>query len=107
MTGEKIRQKRLALGWSQEELAHRLGYKDKTAINKIETGKNDVNTEKLQRFAVVLGCDPNDLLDTPTHQTYAPAHILAYAEMLSKLSDDARDNAIQYIRYLAEKGDNA
>ena len=105
MTGDIIRQKRLALGWTQEDLAHRLGYKDKTAINKIETNKNGVSAKKLLRFAEVLGCDPTELLDTPTHQTYAPAHILMYAEMLMKLSPDSRDNAIQYIKYLAERSD--
>ena len=105
MTGDIIREKRLALGWTQEELAQRLGYKDKTAINKIETNKNGVSSKKLAKFAAVLGCDPAELIDNVPHQTYLPPQVMAYAVMLSNLPDDARDNAIQYLKYLADKGD--
>lgn len=41
MIGQNIKRMRLLRGWSQEELAHRMGYKDKSAINKIEKNKND------------------------------------------------------------------
>lgn len=103
MIGDKIRQKRLELGLTQEELAHRLGYKDKTAINKIETNKNGVKSSKLVKFAHALGCDPTDLLVDIEHEYHDTSEINAYARMLSELSPAALDNAIQYIKYLAEK----
>ena len=41
--GEKIKQKRLDLGYSQEELAKLLNYRSKTTINKIQNGKINLN----------------------------------------------------------------
>lgn len=36
MIGNLIKQRRLELGMTQEELAHKLGYKSKSSINKEE-----------------------------------------------------------------------
>lgn len=62
MIGQNIKRMRLLRGWSQEELAHKMGYKDKSAINKIEKNKNDVNQSKINRFAEVFNCDPTYLM---------------------------------------------
>lgn len=59
--GANIRKYREKLGLSQEELAHRLGYKSRSTINKIEMGINDVTQGKIVAFAKVLGCKPSDL----------------------------------------------
>lgn len=53
--GDKIKERRLQLGLSQEELAKRMGYKDRSTINKIEAGINDVTQSKVKQFAEVLG----------------------------------------------------
>ena len=47
----RIRQRREALGISQEELAARLGYRSKSSITKIEKGINDIPQNKLLDFA--------------------------------------------------------
>lgn len=52
--GEKIRRKREELGMTQEELAKKLGYKNKSTIAKIETGINDITQSKVCDFANVL-----------------------------------------------------
>ena len=62
MIGQNIKRMRLLRGWSQEELAQKMGYKDKSAINKIEKNKNDVNQSKINRFAEVFNCDPTYLM---------------------------------------------
>lgn len=36
---ERVRKKREELGWSQEELAFKMGYTSRTSINKIENGR--------------------------------------------------------------------
>ena len=36
---DKVRKRREELGWSQEELAHKMGYSSRTSINKIEMGR--------------------------------------------------------------------
>lgn len=35
----KVKKRREELGWSQEELAKRMGYSSRTSINKIENGR--------------------------------------------------------------------
>lgn len=73
--GRMIRERRLALGITQEELAKRMGYKSKSTINKIELGINDVNQSTATKFAVALNTtiaylmgwtdDPVDHNDNP------------------------------------------
>lgn len=52
--GTRIREKREAIGMTQEELAFKLGYKNKSSIAKIETGANDIVQSKVIEFANVL-----------------------------------------------------
>lgn len=52
--GKRIKEKREALGMTQEELASKLGYKNKSSIAKIETGTNDIVQSKVAEFATVL-----------------------------------------------------
>ncbi len=52
--GLRIKEKREALGITQEELAQKLGYKNKSSIAKIETGTNDIVQSKVVEFATVL-----------------------------------------------------
>lgn len=60
--GENILLMRKRLGWTQEELATRMGYKSKSTINKIELGINDIPQSKVVRFAEVLGTTPAHLM---------------------------------------------
>lgn len=46
-----IKALRIAKGWSQEELALRLGYKDRSMLAKIEAGKVDITVGKVEAFA--------------------------------------------------------
>ena len=60
--GENILNMRKHLGWTQEELAKRMGYKSKSTINKIELGINDIPQSKIVKFAEVLGTTPAHLM---------------------------------------------
>ena len=60
--GENILSMRKHLGWTQEELAKRMGYKSKSTINKIELGINDIPQSKIVKFADVLGTTPARLM---------------------------------------------
>lgn len=53
-TGERIRIRRLELSLSQEDLARKVGLKDKSSISKIENGSPNLDTVK--KFASALGC---------------------------------------------------
>ena len=59
---ENIRNFRLEKGWSQDELARRAGYTDRSSIAKIESGKVDLPQKKIERFASALGVSPAELM---------------------------------------------
>lgn len=52
--GKRIKERREHLKLSQEQLAKKMGYKDKSAISKIESGQRDLNQAKIQKFADIL-----------------------------------------------------
>lgn len=58
----RVRSRREALGLSQEELAIRVGYKDRSTIAKIESGVNDITQKKLLQFAEALQTTPAYLI---------------------------------------------
>ena len=52
--GKRIKNRRIELGYSQEELAKKLGYTSRSTINKIENGTNDITQSKVKDFAIAL-----------------------------------------------------
>lgn len=59
---KNIRELRKQNNWSQEELATRMGYTDRSSIAKIESGKVDLAQSKILEFARVFGVDASDLM---------------------------------------------
>lgn len=59
--GDRIREKREALGLTQEELAKRLGYKSRSSVNKMENSR-ELPIKKVERMAEILGCTPAYLM---------------------------------------------
>ncbi|ENZ13804.1 LexA family protein [Enterocloster clostridioformis] len=60
---DRIKKMRNQLGWSQEELAKKVGYADKTSIAKIEAGKVDLPQSKITAFSKVFNTTPSYLMD--------------------------------------------
>ena len=60
--GKNIAAARKRAGMTQEELASRVGYKTKSAINKIELGIRDLPQKKIAAFAKALGVTPGHLM---------------------------------------------
>ena len=52
--GATIKQIRKERGISQDTLSRKMGFKDHTALTKIETGVNDINSEALMELAKLL-----------------------------------------------------
>lgn len=59
---DRIRELRTGLGMSQDDLARAMGYKDRSMITKIESGKVDISQKKIVAFAQVLGTTPAYLM---------------------------------------------
>ena len=60
--GKRIKQRREELGMPQEELAHRLGYKNKTSIAKIESGIQGLRQSKIKAIADALLTTPDYIM---------------------------------------------
>lgn len=74
--GERIRIRRKELKLTQSQLAEITGYKDKTAISRIESGENDLNQSKIIMFATALNTSPSYLMGwvddpSPKHAPHA------------------------------------
>lgn len=71
-THENIRALREQLGLSQEALAEKTGYKDRSSIAKIEAGLVDLSQSKIAAFARALGVTPAYLMGIPTDSPLPP-----------------------------------
>lgn len=58
----RIRNRRIELGMSQDDLAKQLGYKSRSTIAKIESGENDIPQSKIKAFADALDISPSQLM---------------------------------------------
>ena len=56
--GKRIQIRREELGLTQEELAHRIGYKSKSSINKIELDVQQLTQSKIKQIADALLTTP-------------------------------------------------
>lgn len=95
--GENILLMRKRLGWTQEELATRMGYKSKSTINKIELGINDIPQSKIVKFADVLGTTPAHLMGWNDEENNSPEEPKLsegekmWLDLYHRLSDETRD----------------
>ena len=60
--GERIKQRRLELGLSQEELANRLGNKSRASVSTVENNKEDLTTDRIRKYAEALETTPAYLM---------------------------------------------
>lgn len=113
---ENIKTLRKENGWSQDELAKKMGYTDRSMIAKIESGAVDLSESKILAFAKVFGVKPCDLMgwDEPAapiepaadSSSVAPVQLRADEfELLDKynlLNDLGRNKAYEYVSDLTE-----
>lgn len=75
-THENIKILREHLGLSQEALAEKVGYGDRSSIAKIEAGKVDLSQSKIAAFASALNVTPAQLMGLDIEGPYLPANII-------------------------------
>ena len=71
-THENIKYLRERLGLSQEALAARVGYTDRSSIAKIEAGKVDLTQSKIAAFAAALSVTPAQLMGISDNDSIIP-----------------------------------
>ena len=102
--GENILLMRKRLGWTQEELAKRMGYKSKSTINKIELGINDIPQSKIAQFAEVLCTTPAHLMGWDEEELNSPSEAeLSEGEkilldLFRRVPEDKQELVLQMIR---------
>lgn len=110
----RIRMRRQELGWTTDELAKRMGYKDRSSISKIESGKADIPQSKVKAFAAVLdttvswllGIDSPDEAPEPTLPVTASL-TSSQATLLSifdELNEEGQTKVIEYAEDLNRAG---
>lgn len=60
--GERIKELRISLGMTQDELAKLTGYKSRSSIQKIESGERDITQSAIVAFAKALQVTPSIIM---------------------------------------------
>ena len=60
--GERIKRRREELGMTQDELAHAVGYKWRSSINKIEVNAQHLPQRKIEEIARALKTTPSYIM---------------------------------------------
>ena len=87
---ENIKTMRKAAKITQEELARRTGYTDRSSIARIEKGEVDLPQSKIKQFAEALGTTPGHLMGwdaEPEDLGAIAAHVLMDPAVLSMMQD--------------------
>ena len=92
--GRNIQRARERLGWTQDELAQKMGYKSRTSIFNIEHGITDLPQSKIAEFARVLGTSPANLLGLVDEETQAKTDVIARVVVRMRSDDSFRDAVI-------------
>ena len=86
--GQNIRFYRERLRLSQEDLAKRLGYKDRSTIAKIENNVNDLTQSKIIAIAEALDTTPAALMGWEVPSSNATEHTQEVTNIPSNSSND-------------------
>ena len=117
--GERIKQRRIELGMSQEQLAHKLGYKSRSSVNKIELGGQNLTQPKIESIAKALDTTPDYIMgwDGSGKNDHRPLFRRGMyiqltdniEEFLKKANEERVNSLFNYMEYLLsqqEKEDN-
>lgn len=59
---DRIKELRINNGWTQQELADKLGFKSKVTISRFENGSRELTRSKIMAFAQVFEVDPTYIM---------------------------------------------
>ena len=99
--GKILRDYRVKAGFTQEELAEKIGISLKY-ISRIENGNNGVKTQTLIKYMNILGISPNTLYGSFLSNPEVKADIQSYNK-ISILPDDKKDFISSVVDLLIKK----
>lgn len=103
--GEKIRNRRMELGWSQRDLAAKMGYTNNSTIAKIEQGKTDVTQSRVIQFSKVLNVPISYLIDwddeaekpSPDNRTLTEKEFL-WLDLFREFTNSEQEEALERLQ---------
>lgn len=105
-TGQRIKELRKAAKMSQDELAKRTGYTDRSSIAKIESGKTELSESKIKLFAEALNTMPAVIMgiQKPAAESDELAEKRKEVNALfDKCSPEDQDLAIDFLKRLSQR----
>ena len=84
--GERIKQRRLELNMSQDELAHKMGYTTRNAVYQFEQ-KDNMKLSIVEKFAKALDCSESYLMgwEETRNPEFAPDNAVTLARVAKDL----------------------
>lgn len=111
--GNRIKQSRKAMKMTQDDLAERAGYSNRSSIARIETGLADIPGEKLLLLANILNTSVQYLQTGIDFQFDKSAYDESVSELkkkvehlegiMSTLPESYQDEIVRYAEYISEK----
>ena len=86
--GDRIKARRNELGWSQRELASKMGYNNNSTITRIEGGKVDIPQSRIVQFSEVLGVSVAYLMGWITEETHKKNDTITDAVVRMRSDDE-------------------
>ena len=112
--GEKIKLRRMELGWSQRELSKRMKYSNHSTIARIETGHVDIPQSRIVQFAEVLNTTvaylmdweevekKNDTISDAVVRMRSESRFLSVVEILTAMDPEDLETAEKVLKALAK-----
>lgn len=96
--GERIKERRIALGIRQDALADRLGILKQTLYKYENNIITNISSQKLEAFARELGVSPGYLMGWEEEaNTNQASRLLAYAEKFEQMSKEHQETILEQI----------
>lgn len=108
LTALRLREALRDADMTQQELADK-SHIGKSSISHYVNGSNEPHNKSAYAMSKVLNVNPAWLmgLDVPKHSPPPDEIVIEYAEKLSKLPVEERENVLKYIEFLSkQKGDS-
>lgn len=106
--GERIKNRRIELGLTQEELALKMGYSGgKSTVCKAETCGDDITTAKIKKYAKYLDCSFDYLMGWEK-KIPLPENVDKHMELISlfeQASPEQQEVVMNILRQLVKKGE--
>lgn len=97
--GERIKARREELGWTQDQLAKRMGYTSRSTVQKVEKGINDITQSTVMLYAEVLGVTPSWLMGWEQEEI-ENVEKDKLCSIFAQMNNEQRDRLLEYANFV-------